>query len=115
MMARFVPLVVLLSGLSPTGLAHADDGTAGRRHLHSIEVAADGAAGVLRTEPEFLGETPGAVHFGAPHCKGHALGAATLEQLHAALRSRQWVTLGAVSSEQDPKVRCLATVVFWAL
>jgi hypothetical protein len=86
-----------------------------RRRIESIEMNGAGDAGVVRTVPEVLGEPASAFHFGAPHCKGRTLGAATLEQLHVALRTRQLVTIEATQTgEGERAVSCIATVKFWA-
>lgn len=87
----------------------------GRRRIESIEVSAPGDAGVIRTVPDVLGEPAGTFHFGAPRCKGRSLAAATLEQLHIALRTRQLVTIDArTTGEGGAAVACVETVTFWA-
>lgn len=85
-----------------------------RRKIESIEMNAAGDAGIVRTVPEVLGEPAGAFHFGAPRCKGRSLGAATLEQLHVALRTGQLVTIAATSTgDGETAVACIRTVTFW--
>jgi hypothetical protein len=87
-----------------------------RRKLEAIEMNAAGDAGVVRTVPEYLGQTNGVFHFGAPHCKGKTLGPPTLEQLHLALRSGQLVTINATdhAAPTGDTIRCIATIVFWS-
>lgn len=108
-----VALFVLLGAPEAPGAGFQPDRE--RRRLESIEMSAGGDAGVIRTVPEVLGEPAGAFHFGAPRCKGRPLGAATLEQLHVALRARQLVTIDATEVGQGERaVACVSTVTFWA-
>lgn len=108
-------LLVLGTGAAGPGSDSTFQPDRERRRIESIEVSAAGDAGVIRTVPEVLGEPAGAFHFGAPRCKGRSLAAATLEQLHTALRTRQLVTIEArATGEGETAVACVETVTFWA-
>ena len=115
-MARLALLLTGVFALAPVLSATAADAPSkdGRRRLTSIEVDAAGDAGVIRTEAEYLGEKPGELYFGAPHCGGTRLGTATLDQLHQALRTKQLVTLTPTKATAGGDHPCLGTVTFWS-
>ncbi len=115
-MARLALLLTGVFALAPGRSATAADAPSkdGRRHLTSIEVDAAGTAGVIRTQAEYLGEKPGELYFGGPHCAGTRIGTTTLEQLHQALRTKQLVTLTPTKPSAGGEHPCLDTVTFWA-
>lgn len=86
-----------------------------RDRVESIELAANGSGGVIRTIPVYMHGTERTFRFAEGACRTYRISPDTLEALHAAMRTRQSIRITGptVSTSDGETYECVDRVTFF--